>query len=40
MAGEVLADILLDKLDTEIGVVYALDLVTNTADYNSQSATQ
>ena len=32
VAGEVLANILLDELDTEIWVVDALDLVPNTAD--------
>jgi hypothetical protein len=32
MAGEVLLDILLDKLNTEIGVIDALDLVPNAAD--------
>jgi hypothetical protein len=30
--GEVLADVLLDELDTEIGVVDALDLVADTSD--------
>ena len=34
MAREVLAHILLHELDTEIGVVDALDLVADTADYN------
>ena len=33
VAGEILAHVLLDKLDTEIGVVDALDLVTDTGDY-------
>jgi len=31
-AGEVLLDVLLDKLDTEIGVVARLDPVANTGD--------
>jgi hypothetical protein len=32
-AGEVLLDVLLDKLDTKIGVVAGLDPVANTRDY-------
>ena len=32
MAGEVLLDVLLDELDTEIRVVHALDLVADAAD--------
>ena len=32
VAGEVVQDVLLDKLDTEIGVVSRLDTVTNTRD--------
>lgn len=32
VAGEVLLDVLLDELDTKIGVVNALDLVTDTTD--------
>ena len=32
MAGEVLADVFLDKLDTKIRVVDTLDLVTDTRD--------
>ena len=38
MAREVLAHILLHELDTEIGVVDALDLVADTADYTQPSA--
>ena len=34
--GEVLADVLLDELDTKIGVVDALDLVADTADYKRE----
>ena len=33
VAREVLAHVLLDELDTELRVLYALDLVTDTADY-------
>jgi hypothetical protein len=33
VAGEVLAHVLLDELNTEIRVVHALDLVADTADY-------
>ena len=32
VAGEVLLDVLLDELDTKIGVVDALDLVADTGD--------
>lgn len=37
VAGEVLAHVFLDKLDTEIGVVDALDLVTDTGDWHKVS---
>ena len=32
VAGEVLVDVLLHQLDTKVGVVHALDLVTDTTD--------
>jgi hypothetical protein len=35
VAGEVLANVVLDELDTQIGVVDALDLVADTADYGN-----
>ena len=34
-AGEILANVVLDELDTQIGVVDALDLVSDTADYGN-----
>lgn len=36
VTGEVLGDVLLDELDTQIGVVDALDLVANTRDYGGR----
>jgi hypothetical protein len=39
-AGEVLLDVLLDKLDTKIGVVTRLDPVTNTRDWKMLAAAQ
>ena len=35
VAGEVLANVVLDELDAQIGVVNALNLVTDTADYGN-----
>ena len=40
VAREVLADVLLDKLDTQVRVVHALDLVADTADCRRRNVSE
>ena len=40
VAREVLADVLLDKLDTQVRVVHALDLVADTADCRGRKVSE